>query len=288
MRIAIASGKGGTGKTTVSVALALANRDRARLIDCDVEEPNAGLFLPCPVLSTISVFASIPRVDPDLCTRCGLCVRFCNYNAMALAGQAGLMVFPELCHDCGGCLLVCPHGALSPVPVVRGEVTTSVFEGSLELVTGRLEVASPSAPTVIRAAIATPAVLPDRPFELLDAPPGTACSFATTVRSAHFCLLVTDPTPFGVHDLRLAAEALRALDIPCGVVVNRSTADDSLADDACTELGLPLLMRIPEKRAVAEAYARGGSLLDTDPAWSPRMRQLLDTIAASATARSWK
>lgn len=285
MRIAIASGKGGTGKTTVSVALALANRDRARLVDCDVEAPNAGLFLPCPAMETTAIAASIPRVDPDLCTRCGLCVKFCNYNALALAGPAGLLVFSELCHDCGGCILVCPHGALSSVEVPRGEVSSSLFEESLELVTGRLQVGSPSAPTVIRAAIAARPLL-GRSFELLDAPPGTACSFATTVRSAQFCLLVTDSTPFGVHDLRLAAQALRDMRIPCGVVVNRSTEDDSLAEIACREMDLPILLRIPESRSVAETYARGGSLLDTDPRWTERMRALLDTIEKSCVAET--
>lgn len=285
MRIAIASGKGGTGKTTVSVALALANHDRARLIDCDVEAPNAGLFLPGATIATTPIVASIPQVDPDLCTRCGLCVKFCNYNALALAGPAGLLVFSELCHDCGGCILVCPHGALSSVDVTRGEVATSVFEDSLELVTGRLQVGSPSAPTVIRAAIST-RPLQERSFELLDAPPGTACSFATTVRSARFCLLVTDSTPFGVHDLRLAAQALRDMRIPCGVVVNRSSEDDSLAEIACLEMDLPILLRIPESRSLAETYARGGTLLDTDRCWAERMRALLDTIAIFCAART--
>lgn len=285
MRIAIASGKGGTGKTTVSVALALANKDRSRLIDCDVEAPNAGLFLPGAIMQTVRIRASVPHLDPDLCTRCGLCVEFCSSNALALAGPAGLLVFPELCHDCGGCILVCPHGALSPVEVVRGEVTTTLIDGTLELVTGRLQVGSPSAPTVIRAAIGSRPHL-ERRHDLLDAPPGTACAFATTVRSADYCLLVTDSTPFGVHDLRLAAQALRDMGIPCGGIVNRSVEDDTLAENACRELDLPVLLRIPESRSVAEAYARGGTLLDTDPSWTERMRSLLDTIENRCDART--
>lgn len=282
MRIAVASGKGGTGKTTVSIALALANRDRVRLVDCDVEEPNAHLFLPGREVATTEVTASVPRVAPSLCTQCGLCVDFCQYNALAVAGPAGLMVFPELCHDCGGCVLVCPQHALSASPVARGTVTTTLHDATLELVTGRLAVGSPSAPTVIRATIRT-APLHARPVEILDAPPGTACSFATTVQAADFCLFVTDPTPFGLHDMRLALEAIRGMGLPCAAVVNRSTGLDDLAASTCAELGLPILLRIPESRTIAEAYARGGTLLGTDPTWKDRLRTLFDTIVASTS-----
>jgi MinD superfamily P-loop ATPase len=284
MKIAIASGKGGTGKTTFSVALALANRDRARLVDCDVEEPNAHLFLTGGDTTTDSVLASVPEVDPARCDACGKCTAFCQYNALALAGSAGLLVFPELCHDCGGCILICPNQALSAKAVLRGTLETSVIGGDLELVTGRLEVGSPSAPTVIRAAIEKPPRLA-RPVVLFDAPPGTACSFAACVQQADHCVLVTDPTPFGLHDLDLAIEALRGLGKPFSVVINRSTGDDDLASRHCRRHGIPVLLLIPESRTIAEGYARGRSLVDSLPEMRNRLRALLDDLHFNVTGR---
>ncbi|HOX50133.1 MAG TPA: ATP-binding protein [Fibrobacteria bacterium] len=277
MKIAVASGKGGTGKTTFSVALALANRDRARLVDCDVEEPNAHLFLRGGESTTASVWASVPVVDASRCDSCGRCASFCQYNALALAGSAGLMVFPELCHDCGGCILVCPSKALSERKVLRGTVETRVIDGTLELVTGRLEVGSPSAPTVIRAAIENPPAL-QRGVTIFDAPPGTACSFASCVHQADHCVLVTDPTPFGLHDLELAIEAIQAMTKPFSVVINRSSGDDDLASRHCRRRGIPVLLRIPERREIAECYSNGGSLLDADSSMGERLRTLLDDL----------
>ncbi len=277
MKLAIASGKGGTGKTTFSVALALANRDRARLVDCDVEEPNAHLFLRGEVMTTESVWASVPEVDKSKCDACGRCTAFCRYNALALAGDAGLLVFPELCHDCGGCLLVCPNQALSERMVLRGTVESRVLDGTLEVVTGRLEVGSPSAPTVIRAAIEHPPAL-QRHVTIFDAPPGTACSFASCVQQADHCILVTDPTPFGLHDLDLAIEAIREMAKPFSVVINRSTGDDDLASRHCHRHGLPVLLRIPESREIAACYSRGGTLLDALPSLAEPLRTLLDDL----------
>jgi MinD superfamily P-loop ATPase len=277
MKIAVASGKGGTGKTTFSVALALANRDRARLVDCDVEEPNTHLFLRGGDITTESVWASVPQVDASRCDACGKCAAFCNYNALALAGTAGLLVFPELCHDCGGCILICPNKALSESKVLRGTIETSIIGGDLELVTGRLEVGSPSAPSVIKAAIAKSAML-ERRVTVLDAPPGTACSFAACVQQADHCVLVTDPTPFGLHDLDLAIEAIQKMSKPFSVVINRSTGDDDLASRHCRRRGIPVLMRIPESRHIAECYSNGGTLLDADPAMGDKLRALLDDL----------
>lgn len=277
MKIAVASGKGGTGKTTFSVALVLANRDRARIVDCDVEEPNAHLFLggPEPVVETVR--ASIPVVDGDLCTACGACVDFCQYNALALAGSGGLLVFPELCHDCGGCIRLCPNHALTEGPVSRGTIETKIIGGDLELVTGRLEVGSPSAPTVIRAAIARAPLL-ERETTILDAPPGTACSFAACMLAADHCLLVTDPTPFGLHDLALAIEAIREMSKPFSVVINRSLGPDDLASMFCRDQGYAVAMRIAESREIAQACSQGKTLLDAIPGIGQDLRDLLDAI----------
>ncbi len=283
MRIAVASGKGGTGKTTFSVAFALANRDRARLVDCDVEEPNAHLFLPGEGITVRDVLASIPVIDPATCDRCGLCVEFCNYNALALAGKGGLLVFPELCHDCGGCARVCPRGAISEKPVKRGTIETRRTTSGLELVTGRLEIGSPSAPTVIHAAIeSTPGS--DDATTILDAPPGTGCSFAACAERSDHCLFVTDPTPFGLHDLDLAVEVARDLRRPFSVVVNRSLGDDDAATRHCREHGYRIDLRIPEDRAIAETYARGGTLLDIRPDMVAPLRALLERLATGGDA----
>lgn len=281
MKIAIASGKGGTGKTTVALALALANRHRTRLVDCDVEEPNAHLFLQGPVIATKDVMARIPAIDPALCDLCGACVRFCRYNALAMAGKAGPMLFPELCHDCGGCARICPKGAISEKPVLRGILETRLIGGDLELLTGRLEVGSPSAPTVIRAAIEAEPTIP-APTTILDAPPGTACSFAACVGRADHCLFVTDPTPFGLHDLELAMEAARGLSIPYSVVVNRSRSADDMAETFCREHGLRIALRIPDDRSFAETYARGGTLIDWRPELAESFQGVLDHILQGA------
>lgn len=281
MKIAVASGKGGTGKTTFSVAFALANRERARLVDCDVEEPNAHLFLHGGEPTVETVWASVPKVDSALCTACGVCVDFCKYNALALAGAGGLVVFPELCHDCGGCVILCPTHALSEACVKRGTVESKMVGGDLELVTGRLEVGSPSAPTVVRAAIAQPAVMPRR-STILDAPPGTGCSFTACVSAADHCILVTDPTPFGLHDLELAIEAIRGLSKPFSVVINRSIGSEDMASRHCRDHGYPVLLRIPESRVVAEAYSRGESLLDAKPEMRGPLRELFDGVHSSA------
>lgn len=284
MKIAVASGKGGTGKTTFSVAMVLANRDRARIVDCDVEEPNASLFLGGSDPTIETVRAAIPKVDPERCSACGACVAFCQYNALALAGAGGLLVFPELCHDCGGCIRLCPEQALSETPVQRGTIETKIVGGDLELVTGRLEVGSPSAPTVIRAAIArTPAL--DRDTTILDAPPGTACSFAACMQAADHCILVTDPTPFGLHDLALAIEAIEEMSKPFSVVINRSQGPDDMASRFCRERGCRVSMRIPESRDIAEAYSRGNTLLDAVPEYRQDLRDLLDDIHSSRAAK---
>lgn len=283
MRVAVGSGKGGTGKTTFSVAFALANSDRARLVDCDVEEPNAHLFLPGEQVLARDVFASIPVIDPDACDRCGLCVQFCNYNALALAGKGGPLVFAELCHDCGGCARVCPKGAITEKPVKRGTIETRHTTSGLELVTGRLEVGSPSAPTVIHAAIAsTPAS--DVATTILDAPPGTACSFAACAEESDYCLFVTDPTPFGLHDLDLAVQAARDLRKPFSVIVNRSQGDDDAAARHCRERGYRIDLRIPEDRAIAETYSRSGTLLDIRPDMAAPLRALLERLATGGEA----
>jgi len=275
MKIAIASGKGGTGKTSLAISLLLANADRARLLDCDVEEPNCHLFLPVTILEHSSVELPIPHVEASLCKLCEKCVRACQFNAMAMAGKAGVIVFEELCHSCGACARICPQGAIHESLVKIGEVAQSRCTNGAELVTGTLVIGHSSASAVIKAVRKTSAIQ-DVPFTLIDAPPGTACTFVAAVNGSDFVLLVTEATPFGLNDLKLAIEALQNMKLPFAIIVNRIQSESNLITDYAAKQGFPVWMQIPESRHVAETYARGGTLLDAMPELAQPLRELLD------------
>lgn len=278
MKIAIASGKGGTGKTSLAVSMLLANAERARLLDCDVEEPNCHLFLRTQVAEVSSVELLVPQVNADLCRLCGRCVRACQFNALAMAGKAGVMVFEELCHSCGGCARACPFGAITERLVKTGDVTQARCESGAELVTGTLVVGRSSAPAVIRA-VKKKAALESKPFTLIDSPPGTACTFVAAVDGSNFVLLVTEATPFGLNDLKLAIEALQNMAIPFAIVINRITEIENMVKTYCDRKGFQVWLQIPEDRHIAETYARGGTLLDAMPDMHEKLRQLLDRCA---------
>lgn len=278
MQIAIASGKGGTGKTSLAVSLFLANRDRSRLLDCDVEEPNCHLFLATRFVSRTSVEKRIPLLNPDLCKHCGKCVEACQFNALAEAGKAGILVFEELCHSCGGCTFVCPTGALHETPLKMGAITRALVAGKAELITGALAIGHTETPSLIRAVKKT-RPNPEVAFTLIDAPPGTACAFAAAVEHTDFVLLVAEETPFGLHDLKLAIKALQKMEIPFAVVLNRMRPGFSSVLEFCKEKNYPLWLQIPESRAIAETYARGGTLLDAMPELEESLRLLLDQCA---------
>ena len=261
--IAIASGKGGTGKTIVAVHLAawLAAQGRAvQYLDCDVEEPNGHLFLRPRIDSTETAAIPVPVVDAARCTACGKCAKVCEFNAIAMLKKP--LVFPELCHGCGACTLACPGGAIREVPRSLGVVESGRAE-AIAFVQGRLNVGEPMSPPLIRAVKAkrNPAAL-----ALLDAPPGTSCPVIATVRGADFVLLVTEPTPFGLHDLALAVDALRPMGLPMGIVVNRADGDTRVQDYGRAH-HLPVLAELPDDRRVAETYARGELLFDRLPEW---------------------
>ncbi len=257
MIVAIASGKGGTGKTTVAVNVALSLRRPVQLLDCDVEAPNVHLFLRPEIVSSEPAGILVPRVASERCTLCGECGDLCQYNAIAVLSNR-LMVFEELCHGCGGCKLVCPEGAIReemrPIGVVEQGVA-----GDLEVVTGRLNVGEALVPPLIRA-VRTRANR-DR-LVLIDAPPGTSCSMIAAVHGADLVVLVTEPTPFGLNDLALAVEAVRTLQLPFGVVINRVGSGDRRVHDYCAAEGLEILAEIPDDRRIAETYARGGLLVE--------------------------
>jgi MinD superfamily P-loop ATPase len=275
MILAIASGKGGTGKTTVAVNLARVLGLGVQLLDCDVEEPNAHLFLRGDLRASEVVAIPVPQVEGSRCDGCGECSRFCAFNAIAAFGSPPL-VFPELCHSCGGCARVCPRGAISYVGRRIG-VVEAMQAGEVELVHGRLDVGLPMAPPLIRA---VKRKLKVGSTAILDAPPGTSCPVVAAVRGTDGVALVTEPTPFGLHDLALAVEMVRALGIPFGVVVNRVGVGDSRVHDFCRREAIPVLIEIPDDRRIAEAYSRGEAMVDA----LPEYRGLFESLWQRARA----
>ncbi len=278
LQIAIASGKGGTGKTTVAANLARVASGAVQLLDCDVEEPNCRLFLPGDVLQTRPVEVPHPVVDADKCDGCGACARACQFNAI-VSLKTKAMVFPELCHACGGCALACPKDAISEMPRKIGEMTEIESRG-VRLIEGMLEIGSSLAPPVIRA------VKQQRDksiLTLLDAPPGTSCPVVETLRGVDYVVLVTEPTPFGLNDLELAVDMVEEMGLPCGVVVNRAEEGDDSVQTFCESRGLPLLMAIPEERRVAEAYSRGELMVEVLPEFREQFEHLLKTLTGVAS-----
>jgi len=271
MIIAVASGKGGTGKTTVAINLAKVFGSPVHLLDCDVEEPNARLFLQGTQRTEEPVIVLLPEVDASLCTACGACSELCAYNAIVSLKTVPL-VFPELCHSCGGCALVCPVAAIHEIDRRIGVVRT--FEsGRITLVEGRIDVGVTMAPPVIKA---VKSHLSDDLPAILDAPPGTSCSVIETVRGVDFVVLVTEPTPFGLHDLKLTVGMLQKLRIPFGVVVNRVGIGDNRVHSYCSENGISLLGEIPDDRRIAQAYSRGELIVDALPEYSQIFEHILN------------
>ncbi|MCE5248722.1 ATP-binding protein [bacterium] len=258
--IAIASGKGGTGKTTVAVGLAavLAETGVAvAYVDCDVEEPNGHLFLRPVMQETVKATMPYPVVDQERCISCGKCQEICQYNAVILIMDKPL-VFPEMCHACGGCVLVCPSGAITEAEREIGIIETGKRNG-IRFMHGKLQVGQVLSPPLIRKVKMR---IPGEGITILDCPPGTSCPMVTSIRGADYVLLVTEPTPFGLNDLRLAVDAVRELRIPFGVFINRADIGTQDTEKYCKKHAIQIMGRIPDDRRVAEAYSRG-ELLDT-------------------------
>ena len=272
MKIAVASGKGGTGKTSVVVNLAL-SLGGVQVLDCDVEEPNAHILLRPEVEETIPVELLVPRIIEERCDYCGKCARFCQYNALFVVGETA-MVFPELCHSCGGCGIVCPKDAIVEVLRRIGRVLKG-SAGDVDLVYGEINVGEPLAVPVISA---VKKHMREDSTVILDAPPGTSCPVVETVHGADFCLLVTEPTPFGLHDLQIAVEVVRELGVPMGVVVNFAGIGDRGVYDFCEEHGIPIMMEIPFDRRIAELYSRGTPFVAAMPEWKKRFMDLAERI----------
>jgi MinD superfamily P-loop ATPase len=264
MRLAVASGKGGTGKSMVAANLAftLARTRPVTLVDCDVEEPNLHLFFPAPG-SSADVTVPVPVVDDARCQHCGACGEACQYGALTVLADR-VLFFPELCHSCGGCMLVCPNDAIREEPRRIGTVTTSTPLPGLKLVSGMLDTGNPQAVPVIRAAKERAA---GDPLVICDSAPGTSCTVIETLEGCDACILVTESTPFGLHDLELAAGVAAGMGIPAGVVINRSDGKDDETLRFCAGRGLEVLMTIPFSREIAAIQGRGELLCRVQPAW---------------------
>ena len=280
VKIAVASGKGGTGKTTISTNLAyLAARAGRSVVyaDCDVEEPNGYLFLNPTILGQASVDRWFPVVDPERCVQCGRCAEVCRFGAIACVGQR-VLLFSELCHSCGGCQLVCPEGAISEGPRTIGRVRWG-SSGPVRFVDGSLNVGEAMSPPAIRAVKER---LPDdAELVFLDCPPGTSCPTIESVRGADFVLLVTEPTPFGRYDLDLAVQMTRVLHLPLGVVINRANIGDRQVWDDCHRQQIEILAEIPEDRNVACAYSQGRLAAVDVPWFAFRLNGLLAALERS-------
>jgi len=275
MIISIASGKGGTGKTLVatSLALSLKERDNVQLLDCDVEEPNDYIFLKPIITHSETVSIPIPKVDEDKCTYCGKCAEICAYNAIAVMKQK-VLVFPELCHGCGACSYLCPEKAISEAADEIGVIEMGHADG-VDFIHGRLNIGEAMAPPIIRR------VKEHASHEgtvIIDVSPGTSCPVVEAVKDSDFCLLVTEPTPFGLNDLVLAIETVRQLNIPCGIVLNRAGVGDGKVEEYCQKENIPILLTIPLNTEIAGFYSRGIPLVEGIPQWKSSFLELFNKI----------
>jgi len=272
MIVSIASGKGGTGKTTVAVSMALSLQD-TQLLDCDVEEPNAHLLLHPKIKETKPVYVRVPVVDEKKCNYCGECARFCKFNAL-FAADRKVLFFPELCHGCGGCAIVCPRNAIKEKKRKIGTIKKGVSDG-VELVYGELNVGEPMATPVIAE---VKKQTQTHSTVIIDSPPGTSCPVIESVYGSDYCILVTEPTPFGLYDLKIAVQVLERLGIPLGVIVNRAGIGDRKVYKYCTEKGIPILLEISYNKKIAELYSSGIPFVLKMPEWKEKFQQLFDEI----------
>jgi MinD superfamily P-loop ATPase len=264
MIISVASGKGGTGKTLIATSLALSLKDdyTVQLFDCDVEEPNDHIFLSPVITRKENVCVPVPQVDEDKCTYCGKCAEVCAYHAIAVLPKS-ILVFPNLCHGCGACSYLCPEKAIVEEGQEIGIVESGQSDG-ISFVQGRLNIGEAMPVPVTRK---VKEYVSHDGVAIIDCPPGTSCPVVESIKDSDFCLLVTEPTPFGLNDLILAVETVKKLDVPCGIIVNRAGTNDDKLEKFCLEERIPILMTIPLNMEIAHLYSRGITLAKGIPIW---------------------
>ncbi len=277
MIISIASGKGGTGKTTIATNLAVALGTDVNLLDCDVEEPNDHIFIQPTITHTETVSLKVPQVDMNKCSLCGKCQEICQFQAITVVGTT-VLTFPELCHSCGGCMEVCPENAITEIDREMGIFEAGTRNGAA-FAYGQLFVGQIMAVPVIERVRA--AVQLDKE-NIIDAPPGTSCPVISSVKNTDFVILVTEPTPFGLNDLKLAVGMVKILAIPHGIVINRSDLGDEKVKEYAKEENIPILMEIPFDRQIAETYSKGKLLVEELPEWKERFIHLYEDVVKHA------
>jgi MinD superfamily P-loop ATPase len=283
MILSVASGKGGTGKTLVATSLALSLKDKhkVQILDCDVEEPNDHVFLNPEITGRDAVTIPIPKVDEAKCTLCGECAKICAYHAIIVLGKH-VLTFPQLCHGCGACTYLCPEKAITERNRETGVLEWGGIDG-LGFIHGRLTVGEAMAPPVIRKV--KEKVRGDG-ISIRDVPPGTSCPVVEAVKGSDFCLLVTEPTPFGLNDLILAVEMVRKLSIPFGVVLNRAGVGDAGVQEYCKKENIRIVLTIPLDTEIARLYSRGIPLVEGLPQWKIRFQELFTTVKDLIDERS--
>jgi MinD superfamily P-loop ATPase len=283
MIISVASGKGGTGKTLIatSLALSLKKNHRVQLLDCDVEEPDDQIFMNPVIMHQETVSIPVPEIDKEKCDYCGKCAAICAYKAIAVWGKQ-VMTFTQLCHGCGACSYICPRRAILEQPRAIGIVESGHADG-VNFVQGKLNVGEAMAPPAIRK---VRSFAHDGEITIIDSPPGTSCTVITAVKDSDFCLLVTEPTPFGLNDLTLAVETIKELRVPCGVVINRTTNGERKVEQFCREEEIPVLLTIPLDSEIARLYSRGITLVKGMPQWEKSFVELYEKISRRLDERN--
>jgi MinD superfamily P-loop ATPase len=283
MKIAIASGKGGTGKTTIATNLACSIArmgQTVQYLDCDVEEPNGHIFLKPDIKEIQNVTISVPEVDTELCDGCGKCGQLCQYSAIICLKDM-VMTFEQLCHSCGGCMAVCPQSAIKEK---RRKIGIAEFGRANEVLygAGKLDIGAIQSPALIKHVKERAS---DSDVVIIDVPPGTSCPVIEAVKGADFVLLVTEPTPFGLNDLQLAVEMVRELKLPFAVAINRCDVGDDRVVRYCQQEGIEILLEIPNDRLIAEAYSQGIKIIDVLSGYEEKFVQLYQKINASVAVK---
>jgi len=259
--IAIASGKGGTGKTTIATNLAhyvgLLGQ-KVQYLDCDVEEPNGHIFLKPNIEKTLAVTVDVPEVDLKKCTGCGKCSEICQYSAIVHLKDNNVLTFEQLCHSCGGCMRVCPADAIKPKLLSIGDIEFGKT-GDIDFVQGRLRIGYVRTPSLIKE---VKKHIKKGFLAIVDVPPGTSCPVVEAVKGTDFVLLVTEPTPFGLNDLKLAVGMVREMNLPLAVVINRCDIGNDEVEKYCRAENIDIVLKLPDDRRIAEAYSSGRIIVD--------------------------